>query len=170
MVEVGTKAPAFALPTTAGGERKLADFRGKRLVLFFYPKDGTPGCTREACGFRDAMATLKRRGAVVVGVSKDSLASHEKFRAKFELPFELLSDVGSTVAKAYGAFGEKKLYGKPVVGTIRSTFLIDAEGIVIARWSPVRVEGHVEAVLAALEGTPPAAAVASRRQTRPPAR
>ncbi len=150
-METGDKAPAFKLPSTEGGEKSLKDYAGKKLVLYFYPKDATPGCTQEACDFRDNMARLKKRGVAVVGVSKDSLASHEKFRAAQKLPFELLSDADSAVAKAYGAYGEKNMYGKKVMGTIRTTVLIDEKGKVVKVWSPVKVPGHVEKVLEALE-------------------
>ncbi len=148
-MEAGDKAPQFTLPSTEGGEKSLKDYAGKKLVLYFYPKDATPGCTQEACDFRDNMARLKKAGAAVVGVSKDSLASHEKFRAAQKLPFELLSDADNKVAKAYGAYGEKNMYGKKVMGTIRTTVLIDEKGKVLKVWSPVKVPGHVEKVLEA---------------------
>lgn len=157
-------APAFALPSTSGRTVSSKELRGKRFVLYFYPRDDTPGCTREACDFRDNLARLGSAGVAVYGVSKDSIASHEKFRTKYALPFELLSDEGNAVAKSYGAFGEKKLYGKPVVGVIRSTFLIGADGRIERVWSPVKVDGHVDAVLAAIAGEPePAAKSASPR-------
>ena len=149
---LGTKAPAFKLPSTSGGEVSLASLRGRKVVLYFYPKDDTPGCTVEACDFRDHLALLEAAGAEVLGVSKDPLAAHERFRSKHALPFPLLSDEGSAVAKAYGAYGQKMMYGKPVTGTIRSTFLIDEQGKVARVWSPVKVPGHVQAVLAALRG------------------
>jgi peroxiredoxin Q/BCP len=130
----------------------LGDLKGKKVVLYFYPKDSTPGCTTESCDFRDRDEAIRAAGAVVIGVSKDSLASHEKFRAKYELPFTLLTDKESQVATAYGAFGEKNMYGKKVMGTIRSTFLIDEKGVIERTWSPVKVAGHAEAVLAAVRG------------------
>ncbi|MCE9593867.1 MAG: thioredoxin-dependent thiol peroxidase [Planctomycetes bacterium] len=157
---VGAAAPAFELESTGGKRVSLSGLKGKKVVLYFYPKDDTPGCTREACGFRDESAPLKKAGAVVLGVSKDTLASHAKFRAKYELPFELLSDPDNAVAKNYGAFGKKILYGKEIVGTIRSTFLIDEAGKVAAIWSPVKVDGHVEKVLAAVKGEAPAKSAA----------
>ena len=150
MVKEGGKAPGFTLPSSEGGEVSLKDFAGKTVVLYFYPKDDTPGCTREACAFRDAQSPLKRAGAVVLGVSPDSLASHEKFRAKYKLNFPLLSDPDKAVAKKYGAWGEKVLYGKKTVGMIRSTFVIDGEGVVRKVFPRVKVDGHAEKVLEAV--------------------
>ena len=173
MPAIGDPAPAFSLPSTSGKDVSLSALRGKRVVLYFYPKDDTPGCTREACGFRDNMARLSGHGAVVLGISRDSIAAHEKFRKKYGLPFELLSDPGASVGKAYGAFGKKMMYGKPVVGTIRSTFLIDEKGRLARIWSPVKVDGHVDAVLRALAGdeAEPASQPAARKSsTRPTAR
>jgi peroxiredoxin Q/BCP len=148
--EVGQPAPSFHLPSTSGRTVSLEDLRGKKIVLYFYPKDDTPGCTQEACDFRDNLARVRGAGAEVFGVSRDTLESHERFQRKYELPFELLSDDGSETAKAYGAFGLKNMYGKEVEGTIRSTYLIDENGNIAAAWSPVRVAGHVDQVLAAL--------------------
>jgi peroxiredoxin Q/BCP len=167
---IGDAAPPFSLPSTSGGEVSLASLRGQRFVLYFYPKDDTPGCTTEACDFRDNLARVKAAGAEVYGVSKDSLAAHEKFRGKYGLPFPLLSDAGNEVAKAYGAFGEKKMYGKPVTGTIRSTFLIDAKGKIEQVWSPVKVKGHVEKVLAALAGEQAEAGAEVSTQAKAPAK
>ncbi|MBS2032503.1 MAG: peroxiredoxin [Deltaproteobacteria bacterium] len=150
-VSVGVNAPEFTLETTEG-TLNLRDLRGTKVVLYFYPKDDTPGCTREACDFRDSMKRLEGHGAVVLGVSKDSVDSHGRFRQKYGLPFSLASDPGNVVAKTYGAFGKKMMYGKPVIGTIRSTFLLDEQGTVKNVWSPVKVDGHVDAVLAAIEG------------------
>ena len=147
----GAAAPDFTLPSTTGNDITLSDLRGKKVALYFYPRDMTPGCTQEACDFRDNMARLKKAGVEVLGVSKDSLASHEKFRAKEKLPFVLLSDSDNAVAKKWGAFGKKMMYGKPVTGTIRSTFLIDEDGKIAAIWSPVKVKGHVDEVLAAAQ-------------------
>ena len=161
-VTQGAAAPDFSLQTTRG-ELALKKLRGSKVVLYFYPKDDTPGCTQEACDFRDSLRRLEGHGAVVLGVSKDSLAAHERFKAKYQLPFALASDPDNAVAKAYGAFGKKMMYGKPVVGTIRSTFLIDERGKVERAWSPVKVKGHVDAVLAALNGEAPA-------ESRPAAR
>ncbi len=152
MLAPGDTAPLFSLPSTDGAEVSLKALRGQKVVLYFYPRDNTPGCTQEACDFRDQTARLSALGAVVLGVSKDSLSSHAKFRDKYKLPFTLLSDSDNQVAKTYGAYGQKMMYGKPVVGTIRSTFVIDEHGKVLARWSPVRVAGHVDDVLAVLSG------------------
>jgi peroxiredoxin Q/BCP len=150
MVKEGQKAPDFTLPSSDGADVTLKDLRGKPVVLYFYPKDDTPGCTREACGFRDAKARIGKTGAVVLGVSPDSVASHEKFRAKHRLNFPLLADTDKAVAKKYGAFGEKVLYGKRVTGMIRSTFVIDSDGIVRKVFPRVKVDGHDEQVLEAL--------------------
>lgn len=165
MLALGAKAPAFSLLSTSGQSASLADFAGRKVVLFFYPRDNTPGCTREACDFRDNHGALRRAGAVLLGVSGDSLKSHDGFRAKYELPFELLVDAGNTVATAFGAYGEKLMYGKKVKGVIRSTFLIDERGRIAAAWSPVKVDGHAQAVLAALTGdsTAPAKTAAKRK-------
>jgi len=152
MLQTGHKAPAFTLPSTSGASISLASLKGRKVVLYFYPRDNTPGCTVEACDFRDQHSALQQAGAVVLGVSADSLKSHDGFRAKYQLPFDLLVDEGSKVASSYGAFGEKLMYGRKVQGTIRSTFLIDEQGKLAAVWSPVKVQGHVEAVLAALTG------------------
>ena len=154
MVKEGESATSFKLPSTAGGERSLQDYRGQKLVIFFYPKDETPGCTREACAFRDNFDVIREAGAQVIGVSKDSIRSHEKFLSNHDLPFELLSDPDNGVSSAYGAYGEKKMYGRTVMGTIRSTCLIDEIGKVEKIWSPVRVDGHVEKVVEALGATP----------------
>ena len=151
MVEVGKKAPAFALESSDGGTIKLKDLEGKIVVLYFYPRDNTPGCTVEAEGFRDAIPALKKLGAVVLGVSKDSIASHCKFRDKYKLNFPLLADVDHKVAEKYGAWREKNMYGKKSMGVQRSTFLIDAEGKVRKVWKKVSVDSHDQQVLEALE-------------------
>ena len=150
-VEEGQKAPTFSLQGDDGKVHTLADHKGERVVLYFYPRDLTPGCTTEACDFRDNLARLKKAGAVVYGVSKDSIASHEKFREKHDLNFVLLSDDKLDVHKKYGAFGEKTMYGKKVEGVIRSTFLIDDKGKVAKAWRNVKVGGHVDKVLEALK-------------------
>jgi peroxiredoxin Q/BCP len=151
MVKEGAKAPGFTLESTEGGEVNLKDFAGKTVVLYFYPKDDTPGCTREACAFRDSQAAIKKAGAVVLGVSPDSIASHEKFRGKYKLNFPLLADPDKAVAKKYGAFGEKVMYGKKVTGMIRSTFVIDGEGVVRKVFPRVKVDGHADKVLEAVK-------------------
>jgi peroxiredoxin Q/BCP len=150
MIQEGKKAPDFTLDSSEGNQIALKDLRGRPVVLYFYPKDDTPGCTREACAFRDSQAALKKRGAVVLGVSGDSVASHEKFKTKYKLTFPLLSDPDKAVAKKYGAWGEKVLYGKKSVGMIRSTFVIDGEGVVRKVFPRVKVDGHADAVLDAL--------------------
>jgi peroxiredoxin Q/BCP len=150
MIAEGRKAPDFVLSSSEGGEVRLSDLRGKTVVLYFYPKDDTPGCTREACAFRDSRAALRKKGVVVLGVSGDSLASHEKFKAKYRLSFPLLSDPDKAVARKYGAWGEKVLYGRKTVGMIRSTFVIDGEGVVRKVFPRVKVDGHAEQVLAAV--------------------
>jgi peroxiredoxin Q/BCP len=150
VIKEGQKAPDFVLPSSDGRDIALADLRGKPVVLYFYPKDDTPGCTKEACAFRDDYARLKKQ-AVLLGVSPDSVESHERFRDKYKLPFPLLADDDKKVAKKYGAFGEKVLYGRKIVGMIRSTFVIDGEGIVRKVFPRVRVEGHAEKVAEALK-------------------
>jgi peroxiredoxin Q/BCP len=152
MIEEGKKAPDFRLASFEGREVSLKDLRGKTVVLYFYPKDDTPGCTREACAFRDSQAALRKKGVVVLGVSGDSVASHEKFRDKYGLNFPLLSDPDKAVARKYGAWGEKVLYGKKSVGMIRSTFVIDGEGVVRKVFPRVKVDGHAEKVLEAVSG------------------
>ena len=150
MLEVGKKAPAFTMESSDGGKVKLSDFAGKIVVLYFYPRDNTPGCTTEAENFRDAVPALKKLGAVVFGASKDSIASHCKFRDKYELSFPLLSDPDGKVLEAYGAWGDKVLYGKKSKGIIRSTVLIGKDGKVVQHWPKVSVKGHVDAVVAAV--------------------
>jgi peroxiredoxin Q/BCP len=150
-LEPGQKAPAFTLAADNGSKVRLSDFAGKPVVLYFYPKDDTPGCTKEACAFRDAQAPLKKAGAVVLGVSADDTASHEKFRDKYKLNFPLLSDTDHKVAEKYGAWREKNMYGKVSMGIQRSTYLIDANGKVAQVWKRVQVDGHDQQVLAALK-------------------
>lgn len=146
----GDKAPAFTMKDASGNTVKLSDYKGQQVVLYFYPKDNTPGCTQEACDFRDAFKTLKKKGAVVLGVSCDSEKSHQKFAAKHDLPFPLLVDEDHRVAEAYGAWGEKSLYGRKFMGLIRSTFLIGADGKVAKSWRKVKVAGHIDEVIEAL--------------------
>ncbi len=149
-IEEGKKAPDFTLATDAGEKIKLSSLQGAPVVLYFYPKDDTPGCTKEACAFRDQKAALKKAGAKVLGVSPDDVASHAKFRDKFDLNFPLLADLGHKVADKYGAWREKNMYGKKSMGIQRSTFLIDADGKVAKVWKRVKVDGHDEAVLEAI--------------------
>ncbi|HSN04271.1 MAG TPA: thioredoxin-dependent thiol peroxidase [Nitrospira sp.] len=148
---IGEKAPELSLPDQEGKTVSLKDFKGKQVVLYFYPKDDTPGCTQESCDFRDSMAPIKKAGAVVVGVSFDGQTSHQKFIKKFSLPFTLLSDEQKTVAKAYGVYKEKSMYGKKYWGIERSTFVIDQKGLIKAIFRKVKVTGHVDEVLAALK-------------------
>lgn len=152
MIETGKKAPAFSLPSSDGGKVSLKDFAGKKVVIYFYPKDNTPGCTQEACDFRDNIARVQAAGAVVLGVSGDSIASHEKFRDKFELPFPLLSDETHAMMEKYGVWKEKKNYGRTYMGVERTTVLVDESGVVRRIWPKVKVKGHVDAVLEALAG------------------
>ncbi len=148
---VGDPAPAFALPDATGTIHRSSDQRGRWTILYFYPADDTPGCTTEACEFRDRHDRLVERGADVWGVSPQGAASKQAFRDKFDLPFILLADEDHAVAAAYGAWGEKTSYGKTSVGMIRSTFVIDPEGRIARVWPKVRAEGHAEKVLAALD-------------------
>ena len=152
---VGDPAPDFTLIDHNEKEVTLSGLKGSMVVLYFYPKDNTPGCTTEACDFRDNMARITSAGATVLGVSGDSVKSHQKFREKFDLPFPLLVDEDHAVMEAYGAWGEKKLYGKIFQGLIRSTFLIDRAGNIANAWYNVRAKGHVDTVLAALEKLKP---------------
>jgi peroxiredoxin Q/BCP len=154
---VGSKAPDFQLPDHTGKTVSLSQLAGKNVVLYFYPKDDTPGCTREACNFRDEHSALTKAGAVVLGVSPDGATSHQKFATKYSLPFPLLSDTEHKVADAYGVWGEKSLYGRKFIGLTRATFLIDAQGQVKQVWPKVKVDGHVAQVLSALTGGAPAA-------------
>lgn len=149
-IEEGSKAPAFTLTSDSEKKIKLSDLAGSPVVLYFYPKDDTPGCTREACAFRDAQSELSRSGAVLLGVSPDDVDSHVKFRDKYSLNFPLLVDADHKVAQKYGAWREKNMYGKKSMGIQRSTFLIDASGKVIKVWKRVQVDGHDAQVLQAL--------------------
>jgi peroxiredoxin Q/BCP len=150
-IEPPKKAPAFTLTADDGTKIRLSELKGSPVVLYFYPKDDTPGCTREACAFRDQKAKLKKLGALVFGVSPDSVESHIKFRDKYELNFPLLADEGHIIAEKYGAWREKNMYGKKKMGIQRSTYLIDATGKVAKLWKSVKVDGHDEHVLAALK-------------------
>jgi peroxiredoxin Q/BCP len=150
-IEEGATAPDFTLPADDGSEVALSALRGRPVVLYFYPKDDTPGCTKEACAFRDRSRELRERGAVVLGVSPDDVASHGRFRDKHRLNFPLLADAGHRVASRYGAWREKNMYGKKSMGIQRSTFLIDRDGRVRKVWKKVSVDGHDQEVLAALD-------------------
>ncbi len=150
MLKEGQKAPPFTLESADGNKVSLSDFAGKNVVLYFYPRDSTPGCTREAQAFRDALPSLKKKSAVVLGVSKDSVASHCKFRDKYSLTFPLLSDPDGKVLEKYGAWGEKVLYGKKYMGIIRSTVIIGPDGKIRKVFPKVKVDGHADEVLAAL--------------------
>jgi peroxiredoxin Q/BCP len=147
----GKSAPSFTLPSSDGGTFALDDLRGTIVVVYFYPRDNTPGCTVEAEGFRDAVPALAKLGARVVGISKDSIASHCKFRDRFHLSFPLLSDADGKVLAAYGAWGDKVMYGKKMKGIIRSTVIVGADGKVARVWPKVSVKGHVDEVVAAVE-------------------
>ena len=150
-VDAGSPAPDFTLPTDGGGSVTLSALKGRPVVLYFYPKDDTSGCTKEACGFRDAFPDFTGVDAAVIGISKDGVASHDKFKAKYDLPFTLASDTDVAVAQAYGVWVEKSMYGRTYMGMDRATFLIDRDGVVRAAWRKVKVPGHVDAVLKALK-------------------
>ncbi|MGZ8423283.1 MAG: thioredoxin-dependent thiol peroxidase [Nitrospira sp.] len=150
-LEVGTKAPDFSLPDQDGSMVSLKSLKGKQVVLYFYPKDDTSGCTKEACDFRDSLAPIKKTGAVVLGVSMDGKGSHQKFIAKYGLPFALLSDEEAVTSKVYGVYKEKSMYGRKYWGIERSTFVIDATGRLKGFFRKVKVPGHVDEVLAVLK-------------------
>lgn len=146
----GDKAPAFTSTTNGGGQVSLSDYKGKHVVLYFYPKDDTPGCTKEACAFRDDFAAFKKKGAVVLGVSTDSVKKHDKFVEKFGLPFILLADEDKKIVQAYGVWGEKSFMGRKYMGTNRVTFLIGPDGQIKKIWPMVKPEEHAAEVLAAI--------------------
>lgn len=148
-VEVGDKAPDFTLPSDGGGKVSLKALKGKAVVLYFYPKDDTSGCTAESCAFRDALPNFSKVKAAIVGISRDSVASHDKFKAKYGLTFPLASDEDGKVCEAYGTWVEKSMYGRKYKGIERSTFLIDAKGVVRNAWRKVKVPGHAKDVLEA---------------------
>ena len=149
-LKVGDKAREFSLPDQHGNHVTLKSLKGRRVVLYFYPKDDTPGCTKEACGFRDSLGPIKKAGAVVLGVSQDDGVSHQKFITKYQLPFTLLSDEDARVSKTYGVYKQKNMYGKKYWGIERTTFVIDPAGKLKAVFKKVKVDGHVDEVLAAL--------------------
>ena len=151
-LKIGDKAPAFELPSDSGKRVKLADFRGKRVILYFYPKDDTPGCTTQACGFRDAYPQIEEQNAVVLGISPDGVESHEKFRTKFNLPFILLADEDHKVAEAYGVWGEKSMYGKTSMGILRSHFVIDEKGKVLDAQVKVSPQDSVAQAIKMIRG------------------
>lgn len=150
-LSVGDKAPDFTLPTDDGGKISLKSLKGKPVVLYFYPKDDTSGCTAEACAFRDAMPDFSKIKAQIVGISRDSVASHEKFKKKYKLPFPLASDEDGKVCESYGTWVEKSMYGRKYMGIDRSTFLIDGKGVIRGIWRKVKVPGHAEEVLKAVK-------------------
>ena len=150
MLKPGDTAPDFTAPTDGGGTISLKKLKGKKVVLYFYPKDDTPGCTTEACDFRDSAAQIDAKDAVVLGVSPDSPKSHDKFKQKHELPFTLISDEDHSIAEAYGAWQEKSMYGRKYMGIQRSTFLIDEKGKIAEVYEKVKVDGHVADVLSKL--------------------
>ena len=143
MLKTGDKAPDFVGTDDYGKRFRLKDFRGKKIVLYFYPKDNTPGCTQEACDFRDSISSFKNKGVVVLGVSPDRVSSHQKFKIKFSLPFPLLSDEDHKIAEAYGVWQEKSMYGKKYMGIVRSTFMINEKGFLTDVYDKVKVKGHV---------------------------
>jgi peroxiredoxin Q/BCP len=151
MLKAGDSAPDFELQSDGGEKVRLSDLRGKKVVLYFYPKDNTPGCTTEACELRDRQPELHRRGAVVLGVSPDSIESHQKFKGKYSLPFALLSDPDHSVAEVYGAWGEKKMYGKTYEGILRTTFIIDEDGNIEQVFEKVKPKGHGDQIVKAMQ-------------------
>jgi len=151
-LNVGDKAPDFTMPADGGGTVSLAALKGRPVVLYFYPRDDTPGCTTEACGFRDAMPDFSGIDAAIVGVSRDTVAKHDKFKAKYDLPFTLGADDSGAVTEAYGVWVEKSMYGRKSMGIERATFLIDRDGVIRGVWRKVKVAGHVDEVLAAARG------------------
>ena len=148
MLEVGTKAPAFSLPDQNGTVHTLEDYKGKKIVLYFYPKDNTSGCSKQACGFAELYPQFTENGAVVIGISKDSVASHKKFEEKFGLPFTLLSDVELAAIKAYDVWQEKNMYGKITMGVVRTTYLIDEDGVITKAFGKVKAAENPEKMLA----------------------
>jgi peroxiredoxin Q/BCP len=151
MLKAGDKAPRFTLPSDGGGSISLGALRGQTVVLYFYPKDDTSGCTTESCEFRDSWKAVRKAGATILGVSPDGVASHARFRKKFRLPFPLLADEGHEIATAYGVWGEKSMYGRKYLGILRTTFIIDGKGTIVKVFERVRPKGHAAAVLEALQ-------------------
>ncbi len=151
-LDVGHKAPSFTAPSDMGEDISLADYSGKTVVLYFYPKDDTPGCTKEACGFNENIDALKKLKTAVIGVSKDSIASHQKFKEKYGLQFPLISDTDGKICAAYGTWMEKSMYGRKYMGIDRATFVIGPDGKIKAAWRGVKVPGHIDAVIESLKG------------------
>jgi len=151
-IEIGKKAPDFKLPASNGEEIKLSDYKGKNVVIYFYPKDLTPACTTQACDFRDSSAAIEAQNTVILGISMDPIQRHLRFIDKYNLPFQLLADEDHAVAELYEVWQLKKLYGKEYMGIVRSTFLIDSKGILVKAWRNIRVKGHVEEVLRVVNG------------------
>jgi peroxiredoxin Q/BCP len=150
-ITVGKPAPDFTLPTDGGGKISLKSLRGQNVVIYFYPKDDTSGCTAQACGFRDQLPKFGKINATIIGISRDSVASHDKFKAKYDLPFALASDDKGEVTERYGVWVQKSMYGRKYMGIERSTFLIDDKGVVRQEWRKVKVPGHVDEVLKAVK-------------------
>ncbi len=150
MIRPGETAPDFTAATDAGDELTLSSLRGSKVVLYFYPKDNTPGCTQEACDFRDASSDLADKNAVAIGVSTDSVKSHQNFKGKYTLPFPLVADPDKSIVTAYGVWAEKKNYGRSYMGTVRTTFVIDEQGVVSSVFENVKVKGHADTVIASL--------------------
>ena len=151
-IEIGKKAPDFKLPASNGEEIILSDYKGKNVVIYFYPKDLTPACTTQACDFRDSSAAIEAQNTVILGISMDPIQRHLRFIDKYNLPFQLLADEDHAVAELYEVWQLKKLYGKEYMGIVRSTFLIDSKGILVKAWRNIRVKGHVEEVLGVVNG------------------
>ena len=150
MLETGTKAPEFSLPDENGEIKNLADYKGKKLILYFYPRDNTPGCTKQACGFAEMYPQFSEKGVEIIGISKDSVASHKKFKEKYSLPFTILSDTGLQTIQAYDVWKEKKLYGKTSMGIVRTTYLIDEQGIIIKAMDKVKAAENPKEILGLL--------------------
>ncbi len=154
MLKEGDKALEFELQDDTGKKVRLSDFKGQKIILYFYPKDDTPGCTKESCDFRDRTPEIKKQGTVILGVSPDSVESHQKFKSKFKLPFPLLADAGAKVCGLYGVWKEKSMYGRTYMGVERTTFLIDEKGKIVRVFPKVKVDGHVEEIFNGLASTP----------------
>ena len=150
-LDVGDNAPEFTIATDGGGSFSLSEMKGYNVIIYFYPKDDTPGCTKEACGFRDMLPDFSDSSAKIIGISKDTVAKHDKFKSKYELPFLLGADLKGNVCEAYGTWVEKSMYGRQYMGIERATFLVDKEGVLQGVWRKVKVKGHVEEVLSAVQ-------------------